>query len=87
MIEKIISLDSTSPKKKMGYSKDPSIGYNNKKSFTNNKDKFNFDDKNDFDKQVSKEWKSGYMFNSKGRKQQRNDPWWMRYKFKNQYSS
>ena len=46
-------------------------------ALNNNKNKFDFDGKPTED---TKNWKSGQIFNQK-RKSQRNDPWWMRYKY------
>ena len=48
-----------------------------RRSFSSNKNKFEFEGK-DESKKDSDKWKSGYVFNQYNRKQQRNDPWWMR---------
>lgn len=48
-----------------------------RRSFNSNKSKFEFEGK-DESKKDSDKWKSGYVFNQYNRKQQRNDPWWMR---------
>ena len=48
-----------------------------RRSFSSNKNKFDFGNNDDAKKDTDK-WKSGYIFNQYNRKQQRNDPWWMR---------
>ena len=55
----------------------PSETAGERRSFNNNKSKFEFEGK-DESKKDSDKWKSGYVFNQYNRKQQRNDPWWMR---------
>ena len=52
-----------------------------RKTFDTNKEKFGFDRSQDITDSKPKQWNSGYI--NRGRKMQRNDPWWMRDEEKN----